>query len=139
MNIVAFGPSPILRTQEIRITGTNLGSVSQVAFPGEGAVVEKAAFNNVDAQNIYVNVPDASVPGKIKLIVGSDTVATSVTPITFVEPISISSISPTTGLSAGDEVTVQGEYVYNIYQAVFTSGVTGAPVEAEDFTYVSHL
>lgn len=137
VNIVAFGPSPILRTQEIRITGTNLESVSQVAFPGEGAVVEKAAFNNVDAQNIYVNVPDASVPGKIKLIVGSDTVATSVTPITFVEPISISSISPTTGLSAGDEVTVQGEYVYNIYQAVFTSGVTGAPVEAEDFTYVS--
>lgn len=137
VNIVAFGPSPILRTQEIRITGTNLGSVSQVVFPGEGAVVEKAAFNNVDAQNIYVNVPDASVPGKIKLMVGSEEVATSVTPITFVEPISISSISPTTGLSAGDEVTVKGEYVYNIYQAVFTSGVTGAPVEAEDFTYVS--
>lgn len=137
VNIVAFGPSPILRTQEIRITGTNLESVSQVAFPGEGAVVEKAAFNKVDAQNIYVNVPDASVPGKIKLIVGSDTAATSVTPITFVEPISITSISPTTGLSAGDEVTVTGEYVYNIYQAVFTSGVTGAPVEAEDFTYVS--
>ncbi len=137
VNIVAFGPSPILRTQEIRITGTNLGSVSQVVFPGEGAVVEKAAFNNVDAQNIYVNVPDASVPGKIQLVVGSETVATSVTPITFVEPISISSISPTTGLSAGDEVTVKGEYVYNIYQAVFTSGVTGAPVEAKDFTYVS--
>lgn len=137
VNIVAFGPSPILRTQEIRITGTNLESVSQVAFPGEGAVVEKAAFNKVDAQNIYVNVPDASVPGKIKLIVGSDTAATSVTPITFVEPISISSISPTTGLSAGDEVTVKGEFVYNIYQAIFTSGVTGAPVEAEDFTYVS--
>ena len=137
VNIVAFGPSPILRTQEIRITGTNLESVSQVAFPGEGAVVDKASFNKVDAQNIYVNVPDESVPGKIKLIVGGETVATSVTPITFEEPISISSISPTTGLSAGDEVTVKGDYVYNIYQAIFTSGVTGAAVEAEDFTYVS--
>ena len=137
VNIVAFGPSPILRTQEIRITGTNLESVSQVAFPGEGATVDKAAFNRVDAQNIYVNVPDESVPGKIKLIVGGETVATSVTPITFEEPITISSISPTTGLSAGDEVTVKGDYVYNIYQAVFTSGVTGAAVEAEDFTYVS--
>ena len=137
VNIVAFGPSPILRTQEIRITGTNLESVSQVAFPGEGATVDKAAFNKVDAQNIYVNVPDESVPGKIKLIVGGEAVATSVTPITFEEPISISSISPTTGLSAGDEVTVKGDYVYNIYQAIFTSGVTGAAVEAEDFTYVS--
>ena len=137
VNIVAFGPSPILRTQEIRITGTNLESVSQVAFPGEGATVDKAAFNKVDAQNIYVNVPDESVPGKIKLIVGGEAVATSVTPITFEEPISISSISPTTGLSAGDEVTVKGDYVYNIYQAIFTSGVTGAAVEAEDFTDVS--
>ena len=137
VNIVAFGPSPILRTQEIRITGTNLGSVTQVAFPGEGATVDKAAFNKVDDKNIYVNVPDESVPGKIKLMVGGEAVATSVTPITFEEPISISSISPTTGLSAGDEVTVQGDYVYNIYQAVFTSGVTGAAVEAEDFTYVS--
>ena len=137
VNIVAFGPSPILRTHEIRITGTNLESVSSVAFPGEGAVVEKAAFNKVDNRDIYVNVPDASVPGQIKLLVGSEVVATSVTPITFEEPITITSVSPTTGLNAGDEVTVKGDYVYNIYQAVFTSGVTGAAVEAEDFTYVS--
>ena len=94
VNIVAFGPSPILRTHEIRITGTNLESVSSVAFPGEGAVVEKAAFNKVDNRDIYVNVPDASVPGQIKLLVGSEVVATSVTPITFEEPITITSVSP---------------------------------------------
>jgi len=137
VNLVAFGPSPILRTQEIRITGTNLTSVTQVVFPGDGATVDKSAFNKVDDRDIYVNVPDASVPGQIKLMVGSETAATSVTPITFEEPIEISSVSPTTGLSAGDEVTVKGDYVYNIYQAVFTSGVTGAAVDAEDFTYVS--
>jgi len=137
VNLVAFGPSPILRTHEIRITGTNLNSVTQVVFPGEGATVDKAAFNKVDDQDIYVNVPDASVPGQIKLMVGSEAVATSITPITFEEPIEITSVSPTTGLSAGDEVTVKGDYVYNIYQAIFTSGVTGAPVNAENFTYVS--
>lgn len=137
VNIVAFGPSPILRTHEIRITGTNLNNVTSVAFPGEGAVVEKAAFNKADNQDIYVNVPDESVPGQIKLMVGSEVAATSITPLTFEEPIKITSVSPTSGLSAGDEVTVKGDYVYNIYQAVFTSGVTGAPVLAEDFTYVS--
>lgn len=137
VNIVAFGPSPILRTQEIRITGTKLASVSSVVFPGEGATVDKSAFNKVDDRDIYVNVPDASVPGQIKLMVGNEVVATSVTPITFKEPITITSVSPTTGLSAGDEVTVKGDYVYNIYQAVFTSGVTGAAVNAEDFTFVS--
>ena len=137
VNLIAFGPSPILRTHEIRITGTNLNSVTQVVFPGEGATVDKASFNKVDDQDIYVNVPDASVPGQIKLMVGSEAVATSITPITFEEPIEITSVSPTTGLSAGDEVTVKGDYVYNIYQAIFTSGVTGAPVNAADFTYVS--
>ena len=56
---------------------------------------------------------------------------------TFEEPIEVTSVSPTTGLSAGDEITIRGEYVYNIAEVVFTSGVTGAPVPAEEFTYVS--
>lgn len=136
VNLVAFGPSPILRTQEIRITGTNLTQVTAVAFPG-GASVEKGSFNKVDDRDIYVNVPDESVPGQIKLMVGSEAVSSSVSPITFVEPIEVSLVTPVTGLNAGDEITVKGEYVYNIYEAIFTSGVTGAAVRAEDFTYVS--
>ena len=136
VNLVAFGPSPILRTQEIRITGTNLTQVTAVAFPG-GASVEKGSFNKVDDRDIYVNVPDESVPGQIKLMVGSEAVSSSVSPITFVEPIEVASVTPVTGLNAGDEITVKGEYVYNIYEAIFTSGVTGAAVRAEDFTYVS--
>jgi hypothetical protein len=136
INIVAFGPSPILRTHEIHITGTNLGSVSEVLFAGK-VPVARSAFNKADDQNIYVNVPDESLAGKIRLLVGTDTVATSITPLTFEEPIEITSVSPTEGLSAGDEVTVKGDYLYNIYQAIFTCGVTGSPINVEDFTYVS--
>ena len=136
VNIVGFGPSPILRTHEIRITGTNFSKVTGVAFPGN-AVVERAAFNSSDAQNIYVNVPDESVPGKIRLVAGSDTLATSTSLLTFEEPIEVTSVTPTTNLNAGDEITIRGEYVYNIAEVVFACGATGAPVIAEDFTYVS--
>lgn len=136
VNIVGFGPSPILRTQEIRITGTDFGKVTAVAFPGN-AVVERASFNSSDGQNIRVNVPDESVPGKIRLLNGSDTLATSTSLLTFEEPIEVASVSPATGLKAGDEITIKGDYVYNIAEVVFTSGATGAPVIAEDFTYVS--
>lgn len=136
VNIVGFGPSPILRTHEIRITGTNFSQVSAVVFPGN-AVVERAAFNSSDAQNIYVNVPDESVPGVIRLMNGTDTVATSTSLLTFEEPIEVSSVTPTTGLSAGDEISIKGDYVYNIAEVVFPCGVTGAPVIAEDFTYVT--
>lgn len=148
VNLLAFGPSPTTRAQEIRITGTSLNSVDKVVFPGgtleragkiiniAGAEVEKAAFKSVDNENIYVNIPDESVPGKIRLVAGSDTIV-SVGTLTFLEPITVTSISPTTGLNAGDEISIKGDYVYNIAEVIFPSGVSGAPVLAEDFTYVS--
>ena len=112
VNLVGFGPSPILRTHEIRITGTNMNKVTKVIFPGD-AIVERSGFNSSDAENIYVNVPDESVPGQIRLVAGNDTV-TSVSKLTFEEPIEVTSVSPTTGLNAGDEITIKGDYVYNI-------------------------
>ena len=135
VNLLAFGPSPILRNNEIRITGTNMTKVDKVVFPGN-AIVERSGFNSVDAENIYVNVPDESIPGNIRLVVGNDTIVSEGT-LTFEEPIEVTSVSPVTGLNAGDEVSIKGDYVYNIAEVVFTCGVAGAPVLAEDFTYVS--
>ena len=146
--MLAFGPSPNTRSQEIRITGTNLTAVEKVIFPGgtieragqtikiNGAEVLKANFNSVDNENIYVNIPDETVPGQIKLVAGNDTV-TSVGTLTFKEPIEVTSVAPLTGLNAGDEITITGDYVYNIAEVIFPSGVSGAPVAAEEFTYVS--
>ncbi len=148
VNLLAFGPSPNTRSQEIRITGTNLDYVDKVVFPGgtiqragkeltyRGAEVEKSKFNSVDNQNIYVNIPDETVPGKIRLVVGSDTIISEGT-LTFKEPIEVTEITPREGLNAGDEISIKGDYVYNIAEVIFTSGVAGAPVTAEEFTYVS--
>lgn len=148
VNLLAFGPSPNTRSQEIRITGTNLNKVDKVLFAGgtieragqtlalSGAEVEKSAFNSVDNENIYVNIPEETVPGNIRLVAGGDTIVSEGI-LTFEEPIEVTSVSPTTGLNAGDEITIKGDYVYNIAEVVFTSGVAGAPVAAEDFTYVS--
>lgn len=148
VNLLAFGPSPNTRSQEIRITGTNLNKVDKVIFAGgtleragkklslTGAAVERAAFNSSDNENIYVNIPDETVPGNIKLVAGNDTITSEGT-LTFEEPITVTSISPLAGLTAGDEISIKGDYVYNIAEVIFTSGVSGAPVAAEDFTYVS--
>lgn len=148
INLLAFGPSPNTRSQEIRITGTNLTAVEKVIFPGgtieragqtikvNGAEVLKANFNSVNNENIYVNIPDETVPGQIKLVAGNDTVTSKGT-LTFKEPIEVTSITPITGLNAEDEISIKGDYVYNIAEVIFPSGVAGAPVAAEDFTYVS--
>lgn len=148
VNLLAFGPSPNTRSQEIRITGTNLTSVDKVVFAGgtiqragkditmSGAEVDKSQFNSVDNENIYVNIPEETVPGKISLVVGSNTITSEGT-LTFNEPIEVTSISPLSGLNAGDEISIKGDYVYNIAEVIFTSGVSGAPVLAEEFSYVS--
>lgn len=148
VNLLAFGPSPNTRSQEIRITGTNLTSVDKVVFAGgtiqragkeitmSGAEVDKSQFNSVDNENIYVNIPEETVPGKISLVVGSNTITSEGT-LTFNEPIEVTSVSPLSGLNAGDEISIKGDYVYNIAEVIFTSGVSGAPVLAEEFSYVS--
>ena len=148
VNLLAFGPSPNTRSKEIRITGTNLNTVDKVVFAGgtiqragkditmSGAEVDKSQFNSVDNENIYVNIPDETVPGKISLIAGNNTIVSEGT-LTFEEPIEVTSISPLTGLNAGDEISIKGDYVYNIAEVIFTSGVSGAPVLAEQFSYVS--
>ena len=86
VNLLAFGPSPNTRSSEIRITGTNFDKVTKVVFPGgtieragktislKGADVERSGFNSSDNENIYVNIPDETVPGNIRLVVGTDTV-----------------------------------------------------------------
>lgn len=132
VNLLAFGPSPILRTNEIRITGTNMQKVDEVLFPGAQPVL-RSSFNSYDNENIYVNVPDESVPGNIKLVAGGDTVVSEGT-LTFEEPIEVTEVTPVTGLNAGDIITIKGDYVYNIASVTFTAGVE---VLAEEFVSVS--
>jgi len=132
VNLLAYGPSPILRNTEIRLTGTNMQKVDKVIFPGN-AIVERSAFNRCDNENIYCNVPDETVPGHIRLVAGNDTVV-SIGTLVFEEPIEVTDVTPVTGLSAGDIISITGDYVYNIAEVIFTRS---ASVIAEDFEYVS--
>ena len=132
VNLLAYGPSPILRNTEIRLTGTNMQKVDKVIFPGN-AIVERSAFNRSDNENIYCNVPDETVPGHIRLVAGNDTIV-SIGTLVFEEPIEVTNVTPVTGLSAGDIISITGDYVYNIAEVIFTRS---ASVIAEDFEYVS--
>ena len=132
VNLLAYGPSPILRNTEIRLTGTNMQKVDKVIFPGN-AIVERSAFNRSDNENIYCDVPDETVPGHIRLVAGNDTVV-SIGTLVFEEPIVVDNVTPVTGLNAGDIISITGDYVYNIAEVIFTRS---ASVIAEDFEYVS--
>jgi hypothetical protein len=135
VSLVAMGPMPVSRLDQIRITGTQLNKVNEIIFPAESGVgeVKVTDFTLESSEEIKVTVPDASIPGHIKLVAGTDTI-TSLSLITFVEPIQVDKVSPVDNLNAGDIITIDGEYVYNIATATFTDGVV---VEAPDFVYTS--
>jgi hypothetical protein len=135
INLVAMGPMPVSRLDQIRITGTKLDKVEKIIFPAETGVdqVVVTDFTCSSSEEIKVTVPDAAIPGHIKLVAGTDTI-TSLSLITFVEPITIDKVSPLDNLSAGDIITIDGEYVYNIATATFNDGVI---VEAPEFVYTS--
>jgi hypothetical protein len=135
VNLVAMGPLPVSRLDQIRITGTQLNKVDKIIFPAESGVgeVDVTDFTIESDEEIKVTVPDASIPGHLKLVAGNDTI-TSLSLLTFVEPIEVTKVSPLDNLNAGDIITVDGEYVYNIATATFTDGVV---VEAPEFVYTS--
>lgn len=137
VNLLAFGPAPTERTHEIRIVGTNLNAVDKVLFAADATVEEAAVlrseFNKADAENIYLNIPDATVPGPIRLVAGKDTI-TSEGNLTYVEPIEVTEVTPVKALNAGDAITIKGDYVYNIASVTYTAGVT---VPAEEFVRTS--
>ncbi len=135
VSLVAMGPMPVSRLDTIRITGTQLKKVNEIIFPAETGVGELSVsdFRCASDEEIKVAVPDAAIPGHIKLVAGADTI-TSLSLITYVEPIDITEVSPRDDLNAGDIITIDGEFVYNIATATFTDGVV---VEAPDFVYTS--
>lgn len=135
VNLLGFGPCPLKRLDNMRITGTQLNKVDKILFPQgnslieESTTFEEAEFHLVNNEEIEVVVPDMTVPGKLRLVVGNDTIV-SVSKITFEETAVIENVTPVKNLRAGDVITISGEFVWNVASVTFNDHVV---VEAENF------
>ena len=114
----SFGPSPIARGGELRILGTNMDKVESVTLQGSGVISDIKKISNTE---IRVMVPQDADPGVITLTAGGKTI-TSISPLTFSEPISITSIAPLK-VKAGDVIKITGEYLNLIEEIIFTDNV----------------
>lgn len=143
VNIVAMGPMPVSRGDQIRISGTRLNEVKAVVFPGskdiasdEESTIEVTDFKLSGNDEMTVRVPDYALAGHVTLLTKSGETITSLSRITYVEPIEVDEVSPLTDLAAGDIVTVKGDYIWNIATATFTDGVV---VESSEFIKVNRV
>lgn len=135
VTLKSFGPCPLTRGETMAVIGDNLGKVTKVLFPQGNTQVHdgksycEATFTT-DGENMTVTVPTDAVPGKLRLVIGNDTLV-SKSDITFEEEVKVSNVSyPDGELRGGDIITITGEYVWNIVSLSFEKNVT---IYAEDF------
>ena len=125
VQLEVFGPSPVLRGGEIKFIGKNLDKVTAVIL-AQG--LEITDIQRVSNEEIRVQIPQNAAPGLITLKYADGEIRTK-TPLTFSEPISISTVSPGT-VKAGDVLTIEGDYLNLIQAVIFTQD---AVVLADDF------
>ena len=134
----AFAPNPLVRGAELRIMGSNLDKIAQVQIPGADPITEIEVVATGRISEIRVVTPangaeDASITGPVVIIDKSGNTYKSKTDIEFTEGIVLESFSPATAMP-GDEITVKGDYLYNVQQVVLKNGVY---VTADQITYKS--
>ena len=125
VKLSVFGPSPALRGGELKFIGANLDKVTAVVLSPN---IEISTFVSKTANELVITIPQNTAPGKVKLKTPQGDI-TTITPLTFSEPISIASVAPAT-VKAGDTFTINGDYLNLIAQVIFSDGVV---VESANF------
>ena len=133
----AFAPNPVVRGAELRIMGSNLDRIVEVQIPGSEPITEIEVISSGRVSEIRVVTPaagaeDASVTGPVVITDNAGNTYESKAELTFTEGIVLDSFSPAAAMP-GDEVTVKGDYLYNVQQIVLNNGVyvTGEQITAK--------
>jgi len=120
--LLSFGPCPIQRGAELRLIGTNMDKVTSVNLPGTAAITGDN-IKQISSSEIRVIVPQDATPGIISIQAGNQDPILSKTPLTFNEPIIISSITPLVVKPGVDAIKITGDYLNLIEEIIFTDNV----------------
>ena len=126
-----YGPQPVVRGGELRFIGSNLEKVTSIEIPGVPAITDITVVKAGVPSEIRITVPkDGPEPGYVVLTASDGTKITTTTQISYSEPISIESFSPTTALP-GETITIKGDYLNLIHEVIFTKNMI---VSEKEFT-----
>ncbi len=129
VSLNVFGPSPALRGGELRFIGNNLDQVQSIVLYGlESTTIEVTDITVVDEREIKIIIPQDAAPGYVTLKTPQGDI-TTITELTFSEPIVLEDFSPKT-VKAGDVLVITGDYLNLIQEIIFVEDVT---VDAEAF------
>lgn len=129
-HLLAFGPSPVARGGQLRILGSGLDQVVAVDIPG---CSEITSIERISSEEIRITVPQDAEPGQIVLKTQDGKTLTSVSRISYTEPVGFDEGGAMTPnpVKAGQKLTIKGEYLNLV-----TSVILANKVSVSDF--VSH-
>ena len=116
-----MAPNPVMRGGALRIFGRGLDKVSEVRFAGDVSVTEFVKVSKgakLDTLEVLVPV-EGPLVGKVTIVGENGKTLSSLSDLTFTEPISIESFSPATVLS-GDVLVFKGEYLNDVKEVIFS-------------------
>ncbi|MGL4851865.1 MAG: IPT/TIG domain-containing protein [Phocaeicola sp.] len=125
IHLNVFGPSPVARGGELRFLGSGMNQVTAIVIPGCGEVTDITRLNN---EEIRITVPQTAQEGYVTLLTSQKEIVTKTT-LTYLEPVSLESISPVT-IKPGAILTISGEYLNLMAEVIFMEDVS---VPAEEF------
>lgn len=121
VELYSFGPSPVLRGNDITFIGQNMNMVTSITLPDN---IEITDIEKISNTQISITVPQDAEAGYVVLNYKGGAITTK-TMLGFTEPYEITSISPVdVAVRAGDEVTIAGDYLNNIVLVEFSGGAT---------------
>ena len=127
-SLAAIAPNPVMRGAQLRIVGNGLENVSEVQFAGGVSVTDIEVVAQGERSEIRITVPlEGPEVGPVTVISKDGAKASTRFNLEYTEPIVLDSFSPATALS-GDEITIKGEYLYNVKCVIF-----GGDVKVNEF------
>jgi hypothetical protein len=102
----SFGPSFLMRGEQLRFIGTNLDQVTTIVLPDN---IEITTFITKTPELLIIEVPKETVDGKVTLKTPQGDLQT-ITDLVISEPITIASITPAE-VRPGEKVIIKGTYL----------------------------
>ncbi|HOY04997.1 MAG TPA: glycan-binding surface protein [Saprospiraceae bacterium] len=128
IQLLSFGPSPVLRGGDLRFIGTNLDKVTSIVLANN---VEVNTFKSKTAGELVIVVPEATVNGKVVLKTPQGDIQAK-TELKISEPITITSFSPAAA-RPGAVISIEGTYLNLIKEVIFTNKKV-----VKDSAFISH-
>lgn len=126
VQLEAFGPSPALRGGELRFIGKNMHKVSEIVLPENISVKE---ISKISDSEIRILIPKETTGGNRVILKTPHGDIRTKTLLSISEPIAVKKVYKTgseseTSVIAGDEITIEGDYLNLVKEVIFVNNVT---------------